>query len=44
MNKVYIPFRIPREDLASFIDDARELGVQRPERDHPAQRSRAEDG
>ncbi len=28
MNKVYLPFRIPREDLPSFLDDARELGVK----------------
>ena len=28
MTKVYVPFRIPREDLASFIDDARELGIR----------------
>ncbi len=26
--KVYIPFRIPREELASFIEDARELGIR----------------
>ncbi|HEY4312096.1 MAG TPA: shikimate dehydrogenase [Pirellulales bacterium] len=26
--KVYLPFRIPREDLASFIEDARELGIR----------------
>ena len=36
MKKVYIPFRIPRENLASFIDDARELGHPRAERDNPA--------
>jgi len=28
MDKVYIPFRIPREDLPSFLDDAAELGVR----------------
>lgn len=28
MKKVYLPFRIPREDLATFIDDARELGIR----------------
>ncbi|MBI2824322.1 MAG: shikimate dehydrogenase [Planctomycetia bacterium] len=28
MNKVYLPFRIPREDLASFLDDAKELGIR----------------
>ena len=28
MNKVYIPFRIPRENLASFLEDARELGIR----------------
>jgi len=28
MRKVYIPFRMPREHLANFIDDARELGIR----------------
>jgi len=28
LNKVYLPFRIPREDLQKFFDDARELGVK----------------
>lgn len=28
MDRVYIPFRIPREDLASFLDDATELGIR----------------
>lgn len=28
VNKVYIPFRIPREDLNAFLDDAPELGIQ----------------
>jgi len=28
LNKVYLPFRIPREDLASFLDDAGELGIK----------------
>lgn len=28
LDKVYIPFRIPREDLNSFLDDARELGIK----------------
>jgi 3-dehydroquinate dehydratase/shikimate dehydrogenase len=27
MNKVYVPFRIPREELANFMEDARELGI-----------------
>lgn len=27
-DKVYIPFRIPREDLNSFLDDAPELGIK----------------
>jgi 3-dehydroquinate dehydratase/shikimate dehydrogenase len=27
MNKVYIPFRVPREDLFRFIDEAPHLGV-----------------
>jgi 3-dehydroquinate dehydratase / shikimate dehydrogenase len=28
MPKAYLPFRIPREDLGSFIDDAAELGIR----------------
>lgn len=28
LNKVYIPFRIPREDLNTFLDDVPELGVK----------------
>jgi len=28
LNKVYLPFRVPREDLPQFIDDAPELGVK----------------
>jgi 3-dehydroquinate dehydratase/shikimate dehydrogenase len=28
MNKVYVPFRVPREDLNDFIDEAPELGVK----------------
>ncbi len=28
LNKVYLPFRIPREDLPGFLDDARELGIR----------------
>ncbi|HEY1600243.1 MAG TPA: shikimate dehydrogenase [Pirellulales bacterium] len=28
MPKVYLPFRIPREDLGSFLDDAAELGIR----------------
>ncbi|HEX7449350.1 MAG TPA: shikimate dehydrogenase, partial [Pirellulales bacterium] len=28
LNKVYIPFRIPREDVYDFLDDARELGIK----------------
>jgi 3-dehydroquinate dehydratase/shikimate dehydrogenase len=28
LNKVYIPFRIPREDLNGFLDDAPELGIK----------------
>jgi 3-dehydroquinate dehydratase / shikimate dehydrogenase len=28
MNKVYIPFRVPREDLSRFIDDASILGIR----------------
>ncbi len=28
LNKVYLPFRVPREHLGQFIDDCTELGVQ----------------
>jgi len=28
LNKVYVPFRVPREDLAQFIDDAAALGIK----------------
>ena len=28
MNKVYLPFRVPREDLQNFLDDARELNIK----------------
>ncbi len=28
LNQVYLPFRVPREDLASFIADAPQLGVR----------------
>jgi 3-dehydroquinate dehydratase/shikimate dehydrogenase len=28
MNRVYIPIRIPREDLSGFIEDARTLGIR----------------
>lgn len=28
MNKVYLPFRIPREDLNSFLDDCPALGIK----------------
>ncbi|MGD0655460.1 MAG: shikimate dehydrogenase [Thermoguttaceae bacterium] len=28
MNKVYIPFRVPREDLSRFIDEAPQLGIR----------------
>ena len=28
MNRVYVPFRVPREDLASFIDEAPQLGIK----------------
>jgi 3-dehydroquinate dehydratase/shikimate dehydrogenase len=28
LNKVYVPIRVPREDLAPFIDDATELGIK----------------
>ncbi len=28
LNKVYVPLRVPREDLAGFIDDAQELGIR----------------
>lgn len=28
MNRLYLPFRIPREDLGPFLDDAPELGIR----------------
>lgn len=28
LNKVYLPFRIPREDLGSFLDDCPALGIK----------------
>jgi 3-dehydroquinate dehydratase / shikimate dehydrogenase len=28
MNKVYVPFRVPREDLSRFIDEAGTLGIR----------------
>jgi 3-dehydroquinate dehydratase/shikimate dehydrogenase len=28
LNKVYIPIRVPKEDLASFIDQATQLGIR----------------
>ena len=28
LNKVYVPIRVPRESLASFIDDAPEMGIK----------------
>ncbi len=28
MNKAYVPFRVPREDLPTFIQDCRELGIK----------------
>jgi 3-dehydroquinate dehydratase/shikimate dehydrogenase len=28
INSVYVPFRVPREDLDTFLDGARELGVK----------------
>jgi 3-dehydroquinate dehydratase/shikimate dehydrogenase len=28
MNRVYIPFRVPREDILKFIDDATQLGIR----------------
>jgi len=28
LNKVYVPFRVPREDLRSFIAEAQELGIK----------------
>ncbi len=28
MNKVYVPFRVPREDLPGFVDVAREFGLR----------------
>jgi 3-dehydroquinate dehydratase/shikimate dehydrogenase len=28
MNKIYVPFRVPREDLTRFIDDANTFGIR----------------
>lgn len=28
MNKVYLPFRVPREDVGSFLDEAPRLGIR----------------
>jgi 3-dehydroquinate dehydratase/shikimate dehydrogenase len=28
LNKVYVPFRVPREDLSRFIDEAESLGIR----------------
>src|SRR5688572_19859228 len=28
MNRVYVPFRVPREDLRQFLDDCNELGIK----------------
>ena len=28
LNKVYVPFRVPREDLGRFIDEADALGIR----------------
>jgi 3-dehydroquinate dehydratase/shikimate dehydrogenase len=28
MNRVYVPFRVPREDLGRFVDDAPALGIR----------------
>ena len=28
LNKVYVPFRVPREELRQFMDDAAELGIK----------------
>ena len=28
LNKVYVPFRVPREDLGQFLDDAPALGIK----------------
>lgn len=28
MNRVYVPFRVPREDLKQFLDDCDELGIK----------------
>lgn len=28
MNRVYVPFRVPREDLQQFLDDCDELGIK----------------
>ena len=37
LNKVYVPFRVPREDLGRFIDEAEAAGHPRLERHHSAQ-------
>ena len=37
MNKIYVPFRVPREDLARFHRRRPGVGHSRPERDHSAQ-------
>jgi 3-dehydroquinate dehydratase/shikimate dehydrogenase len=28
MNRVYLPFRVPRDDLSAFLEDCREMGVK----------------
>jgi 3-dehydroquinate dehydratase/shikimate dehydrogenase len=28
MNRVYVPFRVPREDLATFMEDCQQLGIK----------------
>lgn len=28
LNKVYVPFRVPREDVGSFLDEAPQLGIR----------------
>lgn len=28
MNRIYLPFRVPREHLASFVENAQELGIK----------------
>ena len=28
MNKVYVPFRVPREDLSQFLSDCKEIGIK----------------